>query len=196
MSSGLRVGITKAIYSLKGPSTPMRLPFLLFLLLLATPNYAFYAKITPTTIQITPNQVARYELTIHNDQDQADTYTLSTLSPDWILTTEPPFPQVPSKSTFHTTLLFQPRSGNLPGSQTLLLTIRSERSHQTQKEKILLNLLPSSQGGRYEPQIVLGLGVPQEQDPRQPLTVYLTVRNQKPSLYYLKKTNTSNTPLT
>lgn len=156
---------------------------LLFLLVLLTPSYAFYAKLAPTTTQITPNQVARYELTLHNDQDQEDTYSLKILSPDWILTTEPPLTPIPPKSTFHTALLLQPRSGAPSGSQNLLLTIHSERARKTQKEKLLLNLLPSSQGGTYEPQVNLGLDAPQEQDPRTPLSIYITLRNENPLNY-------------
>ncbi|MEK6964392.1 MAG: hypothetical protein AABX70_08280 [Nanoarchaeota archaeon] len=158
--------------------------FTFILLILLLPNtYAFYAKLVPTTTQITPGQVARYELTLHNDQNQEDTYTFTTLSSDWILTADPPFTQIPPKSTFHTTLLFQPRSGAPLGSQRLLLTIQSQQSHESQKEKLLINLLPSTQGGLYEPQINLGLDVPQEQDPRKPLSIYLTLRNQNPLNY-------------
>ena len=154
-------------------------PFFLFILLLA-PCYAFYAELQPLQTQITPGQEARYQLTLHNDQEQEDTYLLSTRNPEWILSTEPALAQIPSKSTFRTTLLLKPRSGATLGSQTLLLSIRSQRTPQTKEEKLTLQLQPTPEGGLYEAKILLGVDVPKEHDPREKIPIRIHLRNQNP----------------
>lgn len=132
------------------------------------------------TEDIWNNESAYYDLTITNNNDYPDKFQIYTISSFW--DASPTLIEIASLSSQVISLEIAPLDSKLYGPQLVPITIKSVSDGYFKTENFYLYVKPSS----YTPQeyitnVAMEVRLPEETDPRDPMSLEVYIRNRNPS---------------
>ncbi|NJL44210.1 MAG: hypothetical protein HC945_02760 [Nitrosarchaeum sp.] len=154
---------------------------LVALVCLSTVHARFSAQLEDVQADVFTNESATYRVLIRNFEPVADTFQVSTIDPQWIVTSSP-FPLMVGPGGNTSALVYlKPKSGLEIGYHGPPLKIKSLGTGEVMSTNALIYLKPmGSLHGRYQPSVAVEARHVVEVDPREGLfdvTVFLRNRN-------------------
>lgn len=128
---------------------------------------------------IYPDEVATFEVTLFNNEEEADAYTVYSIDPNWILETVPVSIKAAEDSSVTFTLRAQPKRSLATGPHLLPVRFKSIETEKVEEISLFIYLKSYTQvDPEYLPSVELIVRVPSEIDPREPLAVEVMMQNR------------------
>ena len=125
------------------------------------------------------NESAFYDLIIYNNNDYQDRFQLYTISSYWDVS--PSLVQASPHSTNTVTVEIAPLDSRLYGPQLVPVTIKSLEDGYSVIENFYIYIKPSNYTPQeYVPNIAMEVRMPEEVDPRNPISLEVYMRNRNP----------------
>jgi hypothetical protein len=131
------------------------------------------------TDSIYNNESAYYNLTINNNNDYPDRFQLYTISAFWDVS--PTLVQAAPGSINKVTVEIAPLDSKIYGPQLVPVTIKSLSDEYSVVENFYVYVKPSNYTPlEYVPNIAMEVRMPEEIDPRNPISLEVYMRNRNP----------------
>jgi len=149
----------------------------------------FEVNVTPINDKIVVNEVAEFEINIRNNLDTNEEFTIKKAGyPFWDMYTKPLQSPITLKVTAHSSasirLFVEPLYITSVDTYTLHTSVFLERFGQEQKVPVTIGIKstePLISG--YIPTVLASIDVPEKIDPREKITIKVTLNNQNPINY-------------
>ena len=166
------------------------IPIVLFLIVLnLTYAASFEVKVTPLKDKIVVDEVAEFDITIQNNLDTDEEFTIKKAGyPFWDMYTKPlqnPITlKVPAQSTSSIMLFVDPLYITSVDTYTLEVGIVLESTGEEQKVPVTVGIKSTEPLiGGYIPTVLASTSVPEEIDPREEFAIKIALNNQNPINY-------------
>lgn len=151
---------------------------------LAHAQDSFSFTLNPIKNSIYPDEVAYFNLSVTNNQNLSDAFTVSTQEFDWVLDTIGQLSDVLPAQPQSIIVELSPTSTVQPGVSLVRVKVRSANTKEFIEDTVPITVLSLVGSNRtYTPSIFLSTTVPDTIDPRQPLTVSIYLRNRNARNY-------------
>jgi hypothetical protein len=136
---------------------------------------------------ITKQEVAVFDLLIKNTAEYEDYYTITTSDVNWLLTFTPEIAIIPAKDEMMFRVELRPKAFVEEGRTYFVpVKIKSEKSgfyFENRQEFAIYVVNPSIKAGEYAPTVTPVISIDKIIDPREKVSVTLTLRNRNPRPY-------------
>jgi hypothetical protein len=158
----------------------------LLLVLLVSSVYAaedFNAELTTVRDVIYPDEVAFFQLTVTNLQQESDVFAISTQEYDWILDSEPLGEILPGQ-TRSVLVELAPKGTMAPGTRAVIIKVRSANTRDFEEISKIITVRSLNGSNRtYAPSVFLNSRVAEQVDPREAMTIEVYLRNRNARVY-------------
>ncbi|MFH1505649.1 MAG: hypothetical protein ABIE94_01525, partial [archaeon] len=132
-------------------------------------------------IDILPGQTASYLVTIYNYQDTADRFQLTggvSATILWDISTDTPIIEVPAGDSTQSFLYLTPHIDVGLGPKQIIMKLKSLNTGEIFNKAINVYIGEGARFGTYVPNVAVTVDIDKEIDPRQPVDVYLCLKNK------------------